>query len=305
MARLEERPRKDTLRDAIEGLESQIYDLFQGGGSEPWAFAARFDGLANYLREQQLGCNWAFMTYLAFLVDSKCYFPIRPSSFDRVLKFYGNEVAISGRVSWQRYALLLDLANLVRDKLSAHVAGDADTLAIQSYMWVVSYLLLENPTGQTNPVTEPDWSGALDKRRKRATRDERTGLLGERYVYAREKSRLTDAGREDLAARVELVSESSADSGYDILSYQVDSRPIHIEVKTTERAIETGWGFWLSDHERKIAHEDPYWRLYRVWGISDQPRIEDLGNIVTANEGEWQLRPSTWWAHRHDETEES
>lgn len=94
----------------VEELESRLFDFFLGGLNTPTEFAPRFDALADHLRENRLGCKWDFVAYLAFLSRPQTYFPIRSTYFNTLLDYYGAEEHISGYVSWERYRLLLDLA---------------------------------------------------------------------------------------------------------------------------------------------------------------------------------------------------
>jgi hypothetical protein len=135
--------------DEIRGLESQLANFFLGGSSKTTEFCFRFDALANYLRMNRLGCPWAFLSYLAFLLNPQTYFTVRPSYFDALFHFYGINESISGFVSWERYSLLLELVeDFLKAKLTKY--GQADAIEIHSYMWVVSYLIKADETSETD-----------------------------------------------------------------------------------------------------------------------------------------------------------
>ena len=276
----------------IPDLEEKLFDFFLGGRATPEEFGQRFDVFAEYLRENKLGCNWAFMSYLAFLVSPQQYFPIRPSRFDALLAYYGIEQKISGFVSWDRYSVLLDLAHELKQKLALY--GVPNAVEIQSYMWVVAHLLKQIDIDEIEVQTFPDFETELKARVKRAEERERIGLLGERFVYEQEVGKLREAGRDDLAELVKIVSFDDNYS-FDIRSFEVDGREIHIEVKTTVRSPETDDGFWLSEIERSQAESDENWVLYRVWNIDTFPVHQNLGNIVLNTRPDWQLRASNWY----------
>lgn len=124
--------------EQIRGLEDQLFRFFCNGPSTPAEFGPRFDALANYLRENQLGCKWSFLAYLAFLLSPQTYFPILPSRFDALLRFYGIEETITGYVSWERYSILLELAEVLKSKLAMY--GQPNAIEIQSYMETVAPL---------------------------------------------------------------------------------------------------------------------------------------------------------------------
>lgn len=108
-----------------------------------------------------------------------------------------------------------------------------------------------------------------------ALRDERnrkTGYAGEKRVMSAEISRLKQAGRPDLAKRVQWVSQELGDgAGYDIKSYTVDGHERFLEVKTTIGHKRTP--FFLSRNEKEFSDEaSENFRIYRLYNWGQQPR---------------------------------
>ncbi len=277
----------------IRRLTEQLINFFLAGPSTPIDFGPRFDSLANYLRQNSLGCNWRFLAYLSFLLNNEFYFPIVPENFDALLDFYEIDRRISGYVSWERYEILLEMAKLLKQKLAIY--GQASMIEIQSYMWVVSYLVKEETIPTIPKIAPPDYDAELKIRQNRAQERERIGLLGERYIFEQEKRKLNEIGRHDLASRVELISLRNEASGYDVLSFTPTEEEIHIEVKATSYPPNRDPGFWLSDGEKLQAENDVCWCLYRVWGIDTSPTFENLGNIILNRNENWELTPSNWY----------
>lgn len=283
---------------AITELEQQLYNFFLGGASTPAELGPRFDAFANYLRQNSLGCNWRFIAYLAFLINDEFYFPVVPENFDALLGFYEIPQKLMGFVSWERYNILLELAALLRDKLAIY--GQASMIEIQSYMWVVSYLIKDIPPlpiGKTQIIV-PDFAIELKARQQRADERERIGLLGEKFVFEQEKEKLITAGLSGLADNVRLVSQDDYPYGYDIVSYTLDEKPLHIEVKSTTRSPSQDEGFWLTDNEKHQAEGDNQWCIYRVWNVDSKPNYQNLGNIVRQGDGHWEMRASNWFVKR-------
>ncbi|MDQ2996075.1 MAG: DUF3883 domain-containing protein [Chloroflexota bacterium] len=275
----------------IESLERHLFDFFH---TEP--FPVQFDNLASFLRENSLGCKWDFISYLAFLHQRMLYFPIRSTYFDAILEYYGSNERISGFVSWKKYSMLLELADILKTKLILY--GNPDMIELHSYIWVVSYLI-RNPGTLNTPIESvPNFDSLLTMRTQRAKERERIGLQGEKYVYDSEKRKLRKLGRPDLENRVKLVSANDDNSGYDVCSFSEDGKEIHIEVKTTSRIPETDHGFWLSDNEKSLAEQDPFWTICRVWSIDTIPSHRFLGNVVMNQNADWQLKASTWFVER-------
>lgn len=276
----------------VPAFEHQLFDFFAGGPFERPAFGDRFDAFASFLRDHRLSCQWTFLSYLSFVAEPRLYFPFLPTRWDHLLRFYGNDARVSGQVSWERYEYVLDLAEVLRERLSHY--GRPNAVEIQSYMFVVAYLL---PQVESDDDTgdELDYSEELSKRASAAEERERRGLAGEIHVYELERRRLVQAGYPRLSARVRLVSATQPNAGYDVLSFHEDGNPRHIEVKSTSRRPESDTGFFLSENERRIAVEDDAWTVVRVWDVLSAPNALDLGNVVRGESSSWKLVPSSWW----------
>lgn len=275
----------------IRKLENELYQFLLGGSSNPESFGKRFDNFAEYLRDQKLSCKWPFLAYLSFLLNPTLYFPVLPGRFEKLLLFYNIDFKFSGKVEWTRYALLLEIANQLKEKLSIY--GQANAIQVQSYMWVVSGLL--GKAKNVDPKNDViDLDKELENRQKRSAEKERIGLLGEKFIFESERRRLLDVQRADLAEKVDHVATKTSSLGYDIFSYNVDGSPLHIEVKTTTREKPLDTGFWLSETERDCGGKDHNWVIYRVWAIDSSPYYENLGNVVNNDVG-WKVDPCSWF----------
>src|SRR5690606_19037395 len=90
----------------------------------------------------------------------------------------------------------------------------------------------------------------------RDARNRALGKQGEELVLKHERIRLTAAGRDDLARKLEWTSEVHGDgAGYDIRSFNPDGTDRLVEVKTTNGAALTP--FFLSENERAFSNERP------------------------------------------------
>jgi hypothetical protein len=106
------------------------------------------------------------------------------------------------------------------------------------------------------------------------------GKAGETFVLDLERRFLREHGRDDLAARVEHVSETQGDGlGYDILSFDVAGKEKWIEVKTTNLGPRTP--FYVSANEATTSCSEPrrYW-LYRLYQFSRVPRLFRLQGAI-------------------------
>ena len=106
------------------------------------------------------------------------------------------------------------------------------------------------------------------------------GNAGEEFALKYEIARLVAAKAEKLAAKVERVSRTHGDSaGFDILSFEEDSRERLVEVKTTRYGKYTP--FFLSRNE--VQTSDRYtgqYALYRLFQFREQPKLFIISGSV-------------------------
>lgn len=120
------------------------------------------------------------------------------------------------------------------------------------------------------------------------------GAHGEQLMLLRERQTLRDAGRDDLAERVEHVSLTMGDGlGYDISSFTPSGAPRLIEVKTTRRAEH--WPMFVSRNEVAVSREfAPSFVLARVFHFAN-PRV-GLYELPGAIEDTCILEPDSYRA---------
>jgi hypothetical protein len=148
------------------------------------------------------------------------------------------------------------------------------------------------PQAQTRfVVREPGHDYLAD-----AVRRGHIGEAGEGFVVEAERQRLRDAGRTDLADRVDWVAKTVGDGlGYDVLSFnERDGTELHIEVKATVGSITEPFLVTRAEVNYSKAAGDKY-RLYRVFNLETSPRIYVLAGDL---EQHFTLVPATYTAHR-------
>ena len=103
----------------------------------------------------------------------------------------------------------------------------------------------------------------------------RIGELGEKFVYEKECSRLSN----QESTYVDMVDASPANNpanGFDILSYTKDGEKIYIEVKTTVDCDNTP--FFMSEHEisvaKKILNSGGIYQIHRVYDIMNDDETQ-------------------------------
>lgn len=108
---------------------------------------------------------------------------------------------------------------------------------------------------------------------KKTKRDAKVGKLGETLALSYEQNRLTDLGRPDLAQKVKWVSVESDTYGYDIESYDIDSKGnvknIRIEVKTTSSRVDTEFFVSKNEVETSIELKKNYC-VFRIYDVNSQ-----------------------------------
>ena len=108
-----------------------------------------------------------------------------------------------------------------------------------------------------------------------------------------ERARLEAEGKSALAGRVEHVSVQRGDGlGYDILSFDADSRERLIEVKTTKYGEYTP--FYVTRNEVSTSTERaPLYHLYRLYDFGQAPRLFTRSGAL---DEAFDLEPSTFVA---------
>lgn len=111
---------------------------------------------------------------------------------------------------------------------------------------------------------------------ERDARNRELGRFGEEMIMRAEHARLTEAGREDLARKIDWISDRLGDgAGYDILSFDVSGAERLLEIKTTGGPGRTP--FYLSESERALSEERPSaFRLVRLYQARHAPRAFQL-----------------------------
>jgi hypothetical protein len=100
------------------------------------------------------------------------------------------------------------------------------------------------------------------------------GQLGEKFAIEIERRRLLSAGRDDLAAKIEWVSETCGDGvGFDVLSFdEADDSERFLEVKTT--GLGQHFPFYVTALEVRCSEDCPdRFQLYRVFDFARNPKI--------------------------------
>lgn len=104
------------------------------------------------------------------------------------------------------------------------------------------------------------------------SRNQTLGLAGEKLSLEFEHKRLWQAGKKDLANRIEHVADLGDGFGFDIRSFETDGRERLIEVKTTRFGESTP--FFASKNEVDVSdvRENEY-QLYRLFKFTEQPKL--------------------------------
>jgi hypothetical protein len=147
--------------------------------------------------------------------------------------------------------------------------------------------LFEAPPDDTPLPDEPPepWRSRKGQKIDFVRRDasnRRLGRLGEEFAVELERRRLTGYGRDDLAKKVEWVSDTSGDGlGFDVLSFdEVDDSERLIEVKTTKMG--KYFPFFVTSNEVRCSEAMArQYHLYRLFRFSQRPRLYVLHGALS------------------------
>ena len=117
---------------------------------------------------------------------------------------------------------------------------------------------------------------------RRDAENRKLGRLGEEFALDLEQRRLREQGRDDLAEKVEWISETRGDGiGFDILSFdEKDDSERLVEVKTT--GLGKYFPFYVSSNEVRCSEACPdQYHLYRLFQFSKSPRVYVLRGALS------------------------
>ncbi len=142
----------------------------------------------------------------------------------------------------------------------------------------LSQIIVEPPEKIIAPSrTDKPWLSRRGQRINFAEKDaavRKLGKLGEEFVYHLERLRLKEAGRDDLASKVQWVAQSIGDGlGFDILSFDdADDSERMLEVKAT--VLGKFFPFYVTANEVRCSGDIPdQYHLFRVFNMGREPQI--------------------------------
>ncbi len=127
----------------VSEFEQILFEFFTFANNSSEEFGKRFDILIEFLNKNNLKTDWRLLSYLSFIANPDKYFPIQPTSFEKLLQYYGNQYKLRANFSWNLYSIIIELSEILKTNLAKY--GNLDPIQIQSYMWVVSKLIENIP----------------------------------------------------------------------------------------------------------------------------------------------------------------
>jgi len=120
------------------------------------------------------------------------------------------------------------------------------------------------------------------------------GERGEQVVLMMERKFLRDNNRDDLSRKVEQVSNYDDYLGYDILSFDLNGRKKHIEVKSTLRSIGS-CDVYLSSNELEVSKQKNNYYFYIVFNVGEkEPKIWSIKSNEFLSDGNIELKATQY-----------
>ncbi len=180
-------------------------------------------------------------------------------------------------------AEMLGNSILLLDSIAADAELTVDIPAVESILNV-----LVNPP---EPFTPREKQISLEKRKykvkanylAREASNAALGSAGEHFIINYEHARLIYLGKENLADRIERISETEGDqAGFDILSFEETGKDRYIEVKTTKYGKQTP--FFISSNELDFSKQNSErYHLYRLFQFRKEPKLFTLQGYLENN----------------------
>lgn len=268
-------PDHDWTRDEVEAVVADYFAMLDAElRQQPYSKAERNRRLQSQIGRTRGSIEFKHQNISAVLVNFRQPF-------------------IGGYLPRQNYQMLLEQA--VLEWLAEHPRffeelADSPVLAPLTLppldLMRVDDVVVPPPPGMVDVDVHDEAGSArfvhLDFARRDAE-NRRLGRLGEEWALEFERRRLHDAGRTDLARRVEWVSQTRGDgAGYDIASFGATAAPMLIEVKTT--GLGKHFPFLVTSNEVRVSErEAASYSLYRVFDFGIQPRLFALPGALSAS----------------------
>ena len=239
---------------AEKKAEQVLFDLYSGGKDDEQCFESLVE---------VAGRRYELISYLFYLKDWTRYMPVRTTAFSESFEQLGVPHSMIGKCSWDNYKEYIARLQAVQSELASYGVSGNRLIDAHSFCWMLVKLpepsirtkdqanwirkppnaaIREDKVASGQEVGSPiDYSATEEAKR-------RIGALAQLRVLNAEIQRLQQAGRSDLAQKVEDVSANAA-LGYDIRSFHDDSSEKLIEVKAAS-VRSTEWRFFLTENER-------------------------------------------------------
>ena len=131
---------KMALRDAVKSPDGArsfaagLYDFLHGAGDVAARFRRWCGTVEGLPRKQTRVFTWPVVTVFGFLAQPDTHIFLKPNVTRTAAREYGFDFTYQSRPSWETYANLLQLADVVRRDLRD--LKPRDMIDIQSFLWV-------------------------------------------------------------------------------------------------------------------------------------------------------------------------
>lgn len=199
-----------------------------------------------------------------------------PACRKEYLSFYENWKIINGKIVCLECAEELISLDLKKNETCEWVNVDVDLILEEEKEKIFQFTsTYEELKGKLrHPCDFEEWNKYLKQ----------IGDLGEKFVYEREIQKLLDVGKVELAEKVDSSIAADNKNGFDILSYTVEGKKLHIEVKATPGPLETP--FYMSRNEitkaKKLLDSNERYVIHRVYNVGKddiEVRIYSLSDL--------------------------
>lgn len=131
---------KMALRDAVKSEDGArrfaegLYAFLHGRSSLKSRFESWVETVAALPRRQTRVLTWPIVTVFSFIAQPDVHIFLKPNVTRAAARAYGFDLPYKSRPSWETYASLLELAEVIRHDL--HDLRPRDLIDIQSFLWV-------------------------------------------------------------------------------------------------------------------------------------------------------------------------
>lgn len=289
---------KTATEDTLYQIENNLYYLFSKN-----EIGEYFDNLTKLI-----GRRYDLLAYLCFIKNRRKYAPLSPKVFDIAFSKISIDVKTSHKCNWTNYRTYLNSIKLVQNYLTSKLDDEVYLLDAHSFLWTIGKRNYINSIDELNEINTREL--ILEPVKKKSSTSSKIliienveidfleinsrkiikGIKAEELVFDHEQNKLLASQNNNLTNNISLNPSKNPMMGYDIDSFEINGRPMQIEVKSISNK-----SFYITRNELEKSKNLENYYLYLVSDIhTNSPKIGIVKNPDLGDGKLFELTPENY-----------